>query len=252
MLPKDSGWVKGEIPARIARVHAPAAGKGPESSKRIARIRQLQSVGLPLAEALRKKRASASAMDLPRLSGAIALILGFLMAAAGIVGDSLGWLLGGAAGGVCGAIALLVFRRPPVETLQQDLLVDADNLDRVLEKHSNVLPKGAVELLAKMKGTLALVLTVGRTKDGSGATLDDLLFARELVARYIPDACRHYVELNSAARSPVQLPGERTADESLIDQLSIMSERLDRMHEAIVAAKADQLLHHEYFIRTKR
>jgi hypothetical protein len=252
MQPKDSGWVKGRIPARIAGARASVAGKGPESSKRIARIRQLQSVGLPLAEALRKQSASASAMDLPRLGGAVALVLGFLIAAFGIVGESFVWSLGGGAAGVGGAIALMVFRRPPVETLLQELLIDAENLDRVLEKHSGILPKDAVEVLVKMKGTLALVLTVSQTKDGSGATLEDLLFARELVARYIPDACRHYAELQLAARSPGQLPGERTADESLLDQLSILSKRLDRMHEAIVAAKADQLLHHEHFIRTKR
>lgn len=252
MLPKDSGWVKGRIPARIAGARNAVAGKGPESSKRIARIRQLQSVGLPLAEALRKHRASTGTMGLPRLIGALALILGILTAAVGVVGGSLAWLVGGAVAGVGGAIGLLVYRRPPVETLLQELVIDAENLDRVLEKHSGILPKDAVEVLAKMKDTLALVLTASRASDGSGVTLEDSLFARELVARYIPDACRHYAELHATARSPVQLPGERTADDSLLEQLSILSKRLDRMHEAIVAAKADQLLHHEHFIRTKR
>jgi hypothetical protein len=227
-------------------------GKGPESSKRIARIRQLQSIGLPLAEALRKHGASAGTMGLPRLIGALALILGIVMAAVGIVAGSLASLVGGAAAGIGGAIVLLVFRRPQVETLLQELVVDAESLDRVLEKHSGILPKDAVEILAKMKDTLALVLTASRAKNGSGMSLEDSLFARELVARYIPDACRHYAELHATARSPVQLPGERTADESLHEQLSILSNRLERMHEAIVAAKADQLLHHEHFIRTKR
>jgi len=147
-----------------------------------------------------------------------------------------------------GLIAVAIFsvsRSNATDLLPDKLAVDAEELDRVLEHYAALLPKEAIALLVKIKEALVTALM-------STLPLDDALFAKEMIARYIPDACRHYCDLKAVARSSVQISTDRTAEDSLLDQLQIMDDRLTDILDAIIADKADQLAHHEKFLQTKR
>jgi hypothetical protein len=244
MPPKKAGWVSGRLPAKLPQQQSPIGG-GPQSLKRIQRLKQQQTMGLPLAEVLRRHHMpTAKSGGFPYVAGGLLMICGAL-SLSGIISGNLSWLFIGMGAGLIAVIMILASRQRANDSLPDKLAIDAEKLDRVLERYASELPSEAILLLVKIKETLGIAMT-------STLSLDDTLFAREMVARYIPDACQHYCDLKSISRSAVQISADRTAEDSLLEQLQIMETRLSSIHGAIIAEKADMLVHHEKFLRTKQ
>lgn len=230
------------MPAKLPQPQSPIAG-GPQSRKRIDRLKQKQIAGPPLAETLRQQNPDKSLVGARQYLIAIALAVSAALVVTGTIASSLFWIFAGTGSGL---IALVVFLTRPRTTNSYELklVVDAEELDRLLTQHATSLPAEAVTLIATIKESLALVLA-------GTPPIDDALFAREMVARYIPDACRHYADLKTATRTLIQLSTDRTAEDSLLEQLRIMNTRLTGILEVVIAEKAEKLKHHEKFIRMK-
>ena len=244
MPPKNTGWVSGKLPAKLPQPQSPVAG-GPQALKRIERMKQRQIIGVPLAEALRQRSASPAISDARRYLIVAALATGIGFGVTGVITGNATWLFAGAGMGLIAVAIYSVSRSNATDLLPGKLAVDAEELDRVLESYAALLPTEAITLLVKIKEALVRALM-------GTLPLDDALFAKEMVARYIPDACRHYCDLKAVARSSVQISTDRTAEDSLLNQLQILDDRLTGIVDAIIADKADQLTHHEKFLQTKR
>jgi hypothetical protein len=244
MLPKNTGWVSGKLPAKLPQPQSPVSG-GPQALKRIERMKQRQTIGVPLVEALRQRSASPAISDARRYLIGGVLATGIGLGVTGVISGNAPWLFAGASMGLIAVAIYSVSRSNATDLLPDKLAVDAEELDRVLESYAALLPTEAITLLVKIKEALVRALM-------GTLPLDDALFAKQMIARYIPDACRHYCNLKAVARSSVQISTDRTAEDSLLDQLQIMDDRLTRILDAIIADKADQLAHHEKFLQMKR
>lgn len=244
MPQKNTGWVSGKLPAKLPQPQSPVAG-GPQALKRIERMKQRQTIGVPLAESLRQRSASPAISDARRYLIGGVLATGIGLGVTGVISGNAPWLFAGAGMGLIAVAIYSVSRSNANDLLPDKLAVDAAELDRVLESYAALLPIEAIALLVKIKEALVRALA-------GTLPLDDALFAKETIARYIPDACRHYCDLKAVSRSSIQISTDRTAEDSLLDQLQIMDDRLTGILDAIISDKADQLAHHEKFLRMKR
>lgn len=134
-----------------------------------------------------------------------------------------------------------------------DLGRAAEGLDALLADVSPHLPEAALATLARIKATLAQVLTA--LAEGGNPALDvsseERFFAHAMVSRYLPDACRHYIDAAAAVGRSGRLRDGRTLDESLCRQLDTLQSRLERIQANLAAGKAEQLANHEAFLNTK-
>jgi hypothetical protein len=131
-----------------------------------------------------------------------------------------------------------------------ELTRDVALLDAYLAKVSGDLPPAALGALAAIKETLARAIVALADSDASDIGVEETFFIQEMVTRYLPDACRHYVEAARAAGG-VREEGS-TAEQSLCRQLEILHARLQRTLTGIAASKARALANHEAFVRTKQ
>lgn len=134
-----------------------------------------------------------------------------------------------------------------------DLGRAAEGLDAFLADVSPHLPEAALATLARIKATLAQVLAT--LTEGGNPALDvsseERFFAHAMVSRYLPDACRHYMDAATAAGRTGRLRDGRTLEESLCRQLDTLQSRLERIQANLAASKAEQLANHEAFLKTK-
>ena len=148
-------------------------------------------------------------------------------------------------GGVAAAIGGLLFllkpsARPETSAHAGDMSQEAEALDAYLDEVSPRLPQPALASLARIKETLARVLPAlaDETKNVD-VPAEEHFFAREMISRYLPDACRHYLDVVSATGETAMLDDERTAAESLGRQLDVLHTRLEKtLSKAQEARKA--------------
>ncbi len=134
-----------------------------------------------------------------------------------------------------------------------ELQRDAECLDDYLEEISWYLPQAALTTLARTKETLARVIAVlaAADLDATDLAIEETFFIREMVARYLPDACRHYVEATAASGGCVVLEDGSTAEQSLCRQLDMLHARLERTLARIADVREQALARHETLVRSK-
>lgn len=255
-MSNDDQWVRGTLPARASLREDSRRKPSATLIRKVARVYHKNLVGRPLTMALRgpsplndgKNRANG-------LFGMICLAMGFGLMVSGAIFTQI-WVFATGAGVVATGGALFlrnrIARRQPF-ALTGGLNQEAETLDAYLNEISPHLPRSALASLARIKETLARVLTA--SADGATATdvsPEDQFFIREMVARYLPDACKHYLDVVRTTDGHIPPENRREVDQSLCDQLDILHGRLEKIQATIVAAKARKLASHEAFIKTKQ
>jgi hypothetical protein len=253
--PKRGQWVSGELPTR-----APARRRPPSPpavhgvlAERVQRVRQQALIGRPLSTVLNataKTRQPSPLMILLSISSVAVLVLAafstqpLLISAAGLA--ALGT-----------ALALWHQRRssPPSSLLDihGHLTRDASQLDEYLKKISGELPPTALTTIAQIKETFRRLLSHLPSEGDSNIDLpgEDMFFINQLVSRYLPDACRHYLEARQGIiHSRDGMP--ESLDDSLNRQLAILQERLLKTLQVISEQHAQALSRHETFLNGKR
>lgn len=250
-------WIAGPLPRRAGPGRGSSAKPSPRLLQRLARANKKQLVGRPLAAALRSE-AGLREEKRPALAilGLVCLALGVGMLAVGAALAE-GWLL--AAGAIAAPVGATFFLRRRATSTGQPASVsrlqrDADGLDAYLEAISPSLPQQALAPLALVKETLAKVLSALSDVDQKTTDVpaEELFLAQEMMSRYLPDACRHYLSAANAATGTAVPGQEDVAAGSLCRQLDILQGRLHKTLTMLAASKAEQLANHEAFIRTKQ
>lgn len=254
-MPSRDKWIAGPLPKRGGTAPGTPAKPSQRVLEKLARANKKLLVGRPLAVALRRQPAlGGRGMPNPTVAGAACLAIGIGGLAIGMALAEPWLLLPGGLLTIIGGALLL--RRNRVPTLQLLALVHlrqhADDLDAYLEAVSPRLPQEALGPLAQLKETLAEVLPALDEEQGTAdVPREEFFFAEELVSRYVPDACRHYL-------SAVEAVGASGSDQgailtaSLCRQLDILQGRLQRLQAALAAGKAQRLANHEAFIKSKQ
>jgi|GEM_PF-3598874 hypothetical protein len=242
------------MPARPAARRPQAPPPSAALVERLARAHKKNLVGRPLTAALRDTGGKPAA---PRPAVLILLVTGVVaLTMAPFAGPT---VIVAAAGGTALVAAAALWRqqsaaRPTtsIASTAGELRRDAAAFDAFLAEISPRLPPEALTALARIKETLVRVIGALASADDAAVDIpaEESFFAHAMVARYLPDACRHYVEA-CAAGGDVPLDDGRTATESLCRQLDILRARLEKTLTKVAAGKADALVRHEAFVRTK-
>lgn len=254
-LPQRDKWIAGELPDR-----GPSrARQGQKLStvliERLERAQKKHLIGRTLSSVLRDERG--------RRKGGVRPVPA-LLAALGVASSVAGVLFGSVAvGGAAGCVMLMAgaalwwrernASHPSGPDYINELQNEAARFDDYIDSISVRLPKAAVAELAKIKQTLGRVIAALDSWDHSalGIPAEEAFFAHELVARYLPDACHHYIDAMDASSGNARLEDGRTAEDSLLRQLGILEGRLKRTLTKVAAAKTQALANHEAFVRTK-
>lgn len=214
-------------------------------------------VGRPLIAALRAgagKTGEPPPFVLLMLIGGIGLLVSALFASASII------LAAAGVAALTAAATLWRWHRAAsrYNSLTQvgyasELQRDAECFDDYLEEVSRHLPQAALTTLARTKETLAMVIAAlaAADLDAIDLAIEETFFIREMVARYLRDACRHYVKATAASGGCVVLEDGSTAEQSLCRQLDMLHARLDRALARIADGRAQALARHEAFVRSK-
>lgn len=250
---RDNKWVAGELPSRrTGRARKAGAKPGGVLAKRLLRINNRTLLGRPLAHTLQKatgKRRRPS----PKLLGGVLVAGGgcALLATAVAAEPPIALLAAGLVGIAAGALMLWRRERAAAQpSFPLQLRDHAAALDRYLDEVSPKLPRNAVAAIASTKETLARVLAALSAED-VGIPAEESFFVSELVSRYLPEACRHYVAAAEAIGANAVFEDGSRAEESLCRQLEVMNSRLQRILAMVAAARTEELARHEAFIRTK-
>lgn len=257
----DSGghdkWVAGVLPSpRAPRRPPPATAPQADSilAQRLLRANKKRLVGRPLTVALRDATGARPALP-PKLLGGVLAAGGSALVAATVIAELPVVLAAAGIGAIAAGLLALWRAKPPSAHagFARQLRDEAAMLDVYLEQVSPNLPPLALATLAQIKEALARVLAALTAAADAAADLpaEESFFARELVARYLPDACRHYLAATEAAGGKGVLEDGRSADDSLCRQLDVLHARLEKTLAMVAAGKAQKLANHEAFIRTK-
>lgn len=223
--------------------------------EKLVRANKRNLVGRPLHSALRQRdglsRTSITAAQAGWLVGALA---GMGLLGTGISISSIAMTGAGSVVALAAGIGMMRTRRAQSSGAFSIVPLEPEvrRLDAYLDEVSPVLPQSALEKIKRIKETLAHVLPVlGSAQQRGDIPGEELFFAEEMVKRYLPDACRHYADLAAAAKGQVLVVEDRSAQESLDNQLDVLHGRLGRVLDSIAASQASKLAMHEAFIQTK-
>jgi hypothetical protein len=249
-------WIRGTLPKRASARTAKPAAYGAAVTERLLRTQRRQAVGRPLATAIAldasADRDLRPALSIPGLIAIAIGIPGLLLAAvqASLPLATLSTL--SFAGGL-----LLVMRarsaRAGRSGTAADICRDAAELDAFLAQVSPRLPDDAARSLVGLKETLARAVEVlANEQKAIAVPAEEQFFVREVIARYLPDACRHYLSVIDASKGLGLRSGERTPEQSLQNQLHVLHGRLRKVVESAAADEVRKLANHEAFINGKR
>lgn len=248
-------WIGGTLPKRPAPRNVKAQRFGAKLTERVERARQRQALGRPLATVIHAahtatpgRRTSFLAATLVLATGVVGGIFSIIQGSLIAAGAAFSAILAGAAW-----LSLGYRRKALPEALGTRLASDAAELDTLLSRVSPRLPDDAVRILAETKTTMRRVVeTLANEHHATAVPPEDLFFVHQAVARYLPDACRHYLSVIDLGRG-LDLPKNDRAPEQLLhEQLTVVNERLRGILTYAAADRAQTLADHAAFIETKR
>ncbi|QDQ26146.1 hypothetical protein FNU76_07125 [Chitinimonas arctica] len=245
-------WVSGSLPKRGRRVEPNAKPPGKAATQavqKLLRANQRNLLGRPLRAALLEgaggKRWHGGKLVLAAtvVSGGLAVLV------AGLASHGL-WLL---PIGACLTLAggYLVVKAGGDKPVAMPGMVSAEEaaeLDAFLDSIAARLPPEVLERIAQLKEELARLLPLLRDEQRLVAVpMEERFFIRQLVARYLPDACRHYLDLLPTTDAP-----DEAARASLDEQLALLFARLEKVRALLQADQQERLSNHAAFLRGKQ
>ncbi len=226
---------------------------------RMERVHTRHRFGAPLLEQLAASRASAQA---PASGAQIAL--GVLAACGAVVGllgaiQSLAWVLvGGAVLAGCGALGGVIVQRKTAAAAQASAAAPAWFDPAALAAFDAALETAAAELDDDNAAQLlAIKAAFQRLAPQAGApdehfTVDDRLYLRECLRRYVPDSVTAYLRVPAAQRSEALLDGQPCAQSALRQQLDLLLQEILLREKKIGRSAAEQLLSQQRFLDAKK
>ena len=227
--------------------------------QRIERVHTRNRFGAPLVQQLAAARVSAQA---PASGAQIAL--GVLAACGGVVAllgaiQSLPLVLvGGAALAGCGALGWVIAHRKTAVASQTSAtppaLFDPAALaafDAALEAATAELDDDSAARLLSIKEAFQRIGQQGAVQDGH-FTVEDRLYLRECLRRYVPDSVTAYLRVPAAQRGQPLLDGQPCAQVALCQQLDLLLDEIRLRETKIGRSAAEQLLRQQRFLDSKK
>lgn len=231
----------------------------PLAQERLLAARARNQLGLSLAEQVRLESTVRAG---PIGAGAIA---GAVVAAVGGVALLLAWLQQSLLLIALGVVMLLagawlVLRSQRSASMASDVpppvaLFDAASLaalDRALEDVGPELPDAA---MAELGGLKLLIVRIARQGNAAGVdenfTMEDRLYVKECVRRYLPDTLQSYIAVPRNQRAAAILEDSQSAGELLLVQLAMLRAELEKREARMARSAAEQLLRQQRFLKSK-
>ena len=227
--------------------------------ERIERVHTRNRFGAPLVEHLAASRESAQqpasgaqiALGVLAACGAVVALLGAIQA--------LPWLLvGGAVLAGCGALGWVIVQRKTVAasnaSAAPSALFDPASLaafDAALEKAAAELDDDSAARLLAIKEAFKRIAQQGAVQD-EHFTVDDRLYLRECLRRYVPDSVSAYLRVPVAQRGEALLNDQPCAQIALCQQLDLLLQEILLRETKIGRSAAEQLLRQQRFLDSKK
>lgn len=237
----------------------PQQALNPAVQERLIAAKLRGRMGSPLAEQLRGSGAARRAAALP--TGAV---LGGIVGAASGVGLFLSLLQSslplaglGIGGIVVGGAMIWRSHRAnaPASSMQQADLIDEEAvqaLDRMLERVVSEVPDDVVIRLTGIKQLIVRIAQQARTAAVTECfTIEDRLYVRECVRRYLPDTLESYLRVAVNQRLAPVLEAGQTAHGLLLGQLDLLRAQLASRETKMARSSAEELLRQQRFLKSK-
>ena len=226
--------------------------------QRIERVHTRNRFGVPLVEQLAASRASAPA---PTSGAQIALgvlaACGGVLALLGAIQSLMLLLVAGIALAGCGALGWkIVHGRSAASNANAApaALFDPASLaafDAALEKAAAELDDDNAARLLSIKEAFQRIARQGAVQD-EHFTVDDRLYLRECLRRYVPDSLMAYLRVPAAQRGQQLLSDQPCAQVALGQQLDLLLEEIRLREKKIGRSAAEQLLRQQRFLDSKK
>ena len=227
--------------------------------QRIERVHTRHRFGAPLAEQLAASRVSAQA---PASGAQIALgvlaACGAVVALLGAIQSLVLVLVSGAVLAGCGALGGVIVQRKTAAAAQASAAAPAWFDPAALAAFDAALETAAAELDDDNAAQLlAIKAAFQRLAPQAGApdehfTVDDRLYLRECLRRYVPDSVTAYLRVPAAQRSEALLDGQPCAQSALRQQLDLLLEEILLREKKIGRSAAEPLLSQQRFLDAKK
>lgn len=188
---------------------------------------------------------------MPNIVGCLLALGGLGLFFAGVIADYWGAIVLGLY--VAGAIGWP--RSQLAETAAHtELAADtlAQQLSRLVTEVGKGLPKEAVAVLRSIEGTLRELLPRLQEMQQRGSVTPQSAFTvAQTVRRYLPDTLAGYLKLPAMYARMQKLPSGKTAAQTLVEQLHLLDESLQKIAHDAFAGDAEALLVNGEFLKSK-
>jgi hypothetical protein len=222
-------------------------------------------LGAPLAEQLHTATISASrtsAMTPAFITGAVVASMSGVGLLLAVIGRSL--LLAGSSAvalAVGAGLMRVVSRRfgaaapEAVNPLMATTLFDAASIAAFDEVVRSMAAEATDDITAALAGLKQQLVRIAQRAASAGVdehfTLDDRLYLRELLRRYLPDSLEAYLRVPADQRLAPVLEHGASAASLLLGQLDMLAAQLSQRETRLTVSKAGDLLKQQRFLTSK-
>ena len=217
--------------------------------------------GTPMTEQLRLDGAATR-----RIPPSPMMVLGGVLVAVSAVGLLLAWIqlawplaLGGVLGVAVGGTLVLRGRRAttasaadvtPAISLFDEASLGA--FDRLLDELAPEVPDAVAAQLTAIKQVIVRVAKqAGTSGIDENFTMEDRMYLRECVRRYLPDSLQSYLKVPRDQRSSPVLEQGQNAVSLLSSQLDLLKIELEKQEIKLTRSMAEHLVKQQRFLATK-
>ncbi|WP_147436328.1 hypothetical protein [Acidovorax sp. 106] len=260
----DSRFVAGDGPVnrRTALLHerqTRATEEPPEHSplaERLQRVHARSQLGTPLAESLAAPAPAQAAPSALHIATSVVTAGGGVVALLGVIQAAMLPLAAGAGIAVLGALGWWRTRpaQPARSATPAAALFDTEALqafDRALEAAAPELGEQATQRLLETKEAFQRMGHERPTHD-EHFTVEDRLFLRECLRRYLPDTLQAYLRVPAAQRRQVLHEGQPSAHDALLQQLALLHGEILAREKKIGRSAAEELARQQRFLESKK
>jgi len=181
--------------------------------------------------------------------GAVVALLGVIQSAVLTLATGVGTTLLGAAGWWRTRSPKTTHSVTPDAALFDDEALQA--FDCCLEAAAPELGEQAMQRMLEIKEAFKRIAN-GRPTHDEHFTVEDRLFLRECLRRYLPDTLQAYLRVPDAQRSQVLQDGQPSAHDVLLQQLALLLSEIQAREKKIGRSAAEVLARQQRFLESKK